>query len=121
MQDKKKHELRQLRRWRIRKKFAGTKERPRMSVTFTNENIYVQDIDDAAGATIAATSTVAKSTPDREKLKANVTSAKRVGTLAAEAARSKGITQIVFDRTGARYHGKVKALADAAREAGLKF
>ena len=121
MQDKKKHELRQLRHWRIRKKVAGTKERPRMSVTFTNENIYVQFIDDVARTTVASASTVSKSVPDREKLKANVTSAKRLGTLAAEAAKSKGITEIVFDRTGARYHGKVKALADAAREAGLKF
>ena len=92
-----------------------------MSVCFTNENIYVQFIDDAAGKTLAATSTVSKSVPDREKLKANVGSAKRLGALAAEAAKSKGISEIVFDRSGARFHGKVKALADAAREAGLKF
>jgi len=116
---KAKHE--QLRRWRIRKKVVGTKDRPRMSVRFTNENIYVQFIDDAAGMTLASASTVAKSVPDRDKLSANVVSAKKLGALAAEAARSKGITQIVFDRNGARYHGKVKALADAAREAGLKF
>ena len=121
MQDKTKKRLRQLRRWRIRKKVAGTKQRPRMSVCFTNENIYVQFIDDAAGATLASASTVAKGIPDREKLKANVGSAKRLGTVAAEAAKSKGITGVVFDRSGARYHGKVKALADAAREAGLKF
>ena len=121
MQDKVKTKLRQLRRYRIRKKVSGTKQRPRMSVCFTNENIYVQFIDDAAGATIASASTVSKAVPDREKLKANVGSAKRVGTLAAEVAKSKGITQIVFDRSGSRYHGKVKALADAAREAGLQF
>ncbi|SRR5258707_11437582 len=116
---KQKHE--QLRRWRIRKKVSGTKARPRMSVRFTGENIYVQFIDDAARITLASASTVAKSISDRDKLAANVASAKRIGTAAAEAARSKGIKQIVFDRNGARYHGKVKALADAAREAGLQF
>ena len=121
MQTKKKQKLQQLRHWRIRKKMVGTKERPRMSVRFTNENIYVQFIDDSAGVTVASASTLAKSISDRDQLKANVTSAKRVGALAAEAARSRGIKQIVFDRSGARFHGKVKALADAAREAGLEF
>ena len=111
----------QLRRWRIRKKVTGTKERPRMSVRFTGENIYVQFIDDSARVTLASASTVAKSVPDREKLSANVVSAKRLGVLAAEAAQSKGIKEVVFDRSGARYHGKVKALADAARQAGLQF
>jgi large subunit ribosomal protein L18 len=119
MQEQKKKKLRQLRKWRIRKKVAGTKQRPRMSVCFTNENIYVQFIDDAARVTVASASTRAKS--DGARLKANVNSAKKIGTLAAEAAKGKGITEIVFDRNGARYHGKVKALADAAREAGLKF
>lgn len=119
MQEQKKKELRQLRKWRIRKKVAGTKQRPRMSVCFTNENIYVQFIDDVARVTVASTSTRAKS--DGAKLRANVNSAKKIGTQAAEAAKSKGISEIVFDRNGARYHGKVKALADAAREAGLKF
>src|SRR5262245_59373664 len=116
---KEKHE--QLRRWRIRKKVTGTKERPRMSVRFTNENIYVQFIDDSAGATLAAASTMEKSVSDRNKLAANVASAKRVGTLAAEAAKNKGISKVVFDRSGAKFHGKVKALADAAREGGLQF
>ena len=116
---KEKHE--QLRRWRIRKKVTGTKERPRMSVRFTGENIYVQFIDDAAGVTVASTSTVAKAVADRDNLSANVAGAKRIGALAAEAAKTKGIKQIVFDRSGAKYHGKVKALADAAREAGLQF
>ena len=92
-----------------------------MSVRFTNENIYVQFIDDSAGVTLAATSTVAKAMQDRDKLSANVASAKRIGALAAEAAKSKGIKQIVFDRSGAKYHGKVKALAEAAREGGLQF
>jgi large subunit ribosomal protein L18 len=124
MQEQKKQQLRQLRRWRIRKKVRGNKERPRMSVCFTNENIYVQFIDDSAGVTVASASTVAKSADKKSaarKSGANVATAKKIGAQAAEAARSKGINEIVFDRSGARYHGKVKALADAAREAGLKF
>ena len=90
-----------------------------MSVCFTNKNIHVQFIDDVARVTLAAVSTVSKAAPD--KLAANVTSAKTVGTLAAKNALDKGIKQVVFDRGSARYHGKVKALADAAREAGLQF
>ena len=121
MQIQTKQKLAQLRHWRIRKKVQGTKERPRMSVRFTNENIYVQFIDDSAGVTLASASTMHKAITDRDKLSANVAGAKRVGALAAEAARSKGIEAVVFDRSGAKYHGKVKALADAAREAGLKF
>ena len=107
----------QLRRWRIRKKVSGTPERPRMSVCFTNQNIYVQFIDDTKGATLAAASTRAEKKPS----KANVATAKQLGAVAAQAARGKGISEVVFDRSGAKYHGKVKALADAAREAGLKF
>jgi large subunit ribosomal protein L18 len=118
---KSKQRLAQLRHWRVRKKISGTKERPRMSVFFSNENIHVQFIDDAAGKTIAAASTLSKATPDREKLGANAVSAKLIGTLAAKLAIDKGIKAVVFDRGGARYHGKVKALADAAREAGLQF
>lgn len=118
---KSKQQLAQLRHWRVRKKLSGTKERPRMSVFFSNENIHVQFIDDIAGKTLAAASTLSKTTPDREKMGANVTSAKTIGTLAAKTAMDKGIKQVVFDRGGARYHGKVKALADAAREAGLQF
>jgi len=121
MRTQKKHKLKQLRHWRIRKKVIGTKDRPRMTVCFSNENIHVQFIDDAAGVTLAATSTTSKSTPDRDKLAANVSSAKIIGKLAAEAALAKGIKEVVFDRGGTRYHGKIKALADAAREAGLKF
>ena len=105
----------------MRRKIVGTTARPRMSVRFTNENIYVQFVDDLAGVTLAATSTRSKAIAERDKLAANVGSAKRVGALAAEVARSKGIESVVFDRSGARYHGKVKALADAAREGGLKF
>ena len=118
MRIEKKQKLAQHRRWRVRKKVTGTNERPRMSVTFTNKNIHVQFIDDVKGATLVATSTIGKSAPDAS---ANVTGAKTVGALAAKIAIDKGIKQVVFDRSGARYHGKVKALADAAREAGLQF
>jgi large subunit ribosomal protein L18 len=121
MRTEQKHKLGQKRHWRVRQKISGTKERPRMSVCFTNQNIHVQFIDDQAGVTLAAAATTSKSTPDREKLAANAASAKTLGTLAAQAALGKGIKEVVFDRGSARYHGKVKALADAAREAGLKF
>jgi large subunit ribosomal protein L18 len=142
MRTEKKHQLAKLRHWRVRKKVCGTRERPRMSVRFTNEHIYVQFIDDSAGVTLASASTRAKATPDREKLAANVASAKVVGKLAAESALAKGIKAVVFDRGSARYHwskgkeakgkeakgqeagpalGKLAALADAARQAGLQF
>lgn len=134
MRTEKKHQLKQLRHWRIRKKVGGTPQRPRMSVCFTNTNIYVQFIDDAAGRTLAAVSTMVKGMP--EKLGANVNSAKVIGKLAAETAIAKGIKEVVFDRGGMRYHwsenkgkdgkpvktlGKLATLAEAAREAGLKF
>src|SRR5256886_17577584 len=110
MRTEQKHKLAQLRHWRIRHKVRGTSERPRMSVCFTNKNIHVQFVDDTAGVTLVAASTTSKSVPDRDKLKANAASAKTLGTVAAQAAQSKGIKQVVFDRGGARYHGKVKAL-----------
>jgi large subunit ribosomal protein L18 len=119
MRTEQKHRLAKLRHWRIRKKVRGTSGRPRMSVCFTNKNIHVQFIDDIAGKTLVAASTTSKSAPD--KLAANAASAKKNGALAAQAAIGKGIKAVVFDRGGARYHGKVKALADAAREAGLQF
>jgi large subunit ribosomal protein L18 len=118
MRTEKKHQLQQLRRWRIRKKVVGTKTRPRMAVCFSSENIHVQFIDDEAGQTLAAASTVSKATKD---LAANVDGARKIGVLAAKNAMDKGIKQVVFDRGGKRFHGKVKALADAAREAGLQF
>lgn|SRR5579859_6427633 len=121
MRIEQKQKLSLRRRWRIRKKVSGTKDRPRMSVCFTNQNIHVQFIDDVAGVTLAAASTTSKATPAREKLAANAASAKTLGGIAAQAALGKGIKEVVFDRGGARYHGKVKALAEAAREAGLKF
>ena len=92
-----------------------------MSVCFTNKNIHIQFVDDVARVTLASASTTSKATPDKEKLAANAASAKTLGTLAAQTALGKGIKQVIFDRGGARYHGKIKALADAAREAGLQF
>jgi large subunit ribosomal protein L18 len=121
MRTDKKQKLARLRHFRVRNKLSGTRERPRMSVFFSNQNIYVQFIDDTAGVTVASASSMHKSAPDRDKLAANATSAKTIGTLAAEAAKGKGISRVVFDRGAARYHGKVKALADAARAAGLQF
>lgn len=136
MRTEKKLRLAQLRHWRVRKKVSGTKQRPRMSVCFTNENIHVQFIDDHAGVTLAAVSTASKAAPDRDKLAANVASASVVGRLAAETALARGIKAVVFDRGNARYHrsenkgkdgkpvlalGKLATLAEAARAAGLKF
>ena len=123
MRTEKKHQLKQLRQWRIRNKVSGTKERPRMSVCFTNENIHVQFIDDQAGVTLAAASTTGKAAPDRDKLAANVASAKVIGKLAAEAALAKGIKTVVFDRGGARYHQKLaqgqgRQAGAGARQAG---
>src|ERR1700690_606020 len=104
MRTEKKQKLAQLRRWRVRRKVCGTKERPRMSVCFTNKNIHVQFIDDAAGVTLAAVSTTSKAAPDRGQLAANVAGAKLIGKLAAETALAKGIKAVVFDRSDARYH-----------------
>lgn len=121
MRIQKKHKLAVKRRWRIRQKVNGTNSRPRMSVCITQKNIHIQFIDDVAGVTLAAASTTSKGAPDRDKLAANMASAKTLGAYAAQVALGKGIQQVVFDRGGARYHGKVKVLAEAAREAGLKF
>jgi large subunit ribosomal protein L18 len=120
MRPDKKQRLATRRHWRVRKKVSGTRQCPRMSVCFSNQHIVVQFIDDVARVTLASTSTLGKAHAEA-KLAANVNSAKKIGVLAAEAAKSKGITKVVFDRGAARYHGKVKALADAARESGLKF
>jgi large subunit ribosomal protein L18 len=111
-------ELRERRHLRLRQKVRGTTARPRMAVCFTGLHIYVQFIDDVAGKTMAAASTNAG---DGKGVKANMDGAKKIGVLAAQAAKAKKITEVVFDRGGFQYHGRVKALADAAREAGLKF
>ena len=111
-------ESRERRHLRLRQKLSGTAQRPRMSVCFTDKHIYVQFIDDLGGRTLASMSTVA---PEAKGTKSNLEGAKKIGALAAQKAKEKGITEVVFDRGGFKYHGRVKALADAAREAGLKF
>ena len=121
MRPEQKRKLLQRRRWRIRKNLNGTAECPRMSVKFTNKNCYVQFIDDEKGVTLAAVSSMHKDAPNKDNLKANVASAEELGKEAASRAKAAGIESVVFDRSGARYHGKVKALADAAREGGLNF
>ena len=100
----------------IRNKISGTSERPRLSVFRSNKAIYAQLIDDTTGVTLAAASSI-----KLDDAKANVETAGRVGKEIAEKALSKGISQIVFDRSGYLYHGKVKSLAEGAREGGLKF
>jgi large subunit ribosomal protein L18 len=120
MRPEKKNELAQKKRWRVRKKVIGTAERPRMSVKFSGQHVYVQFIDDGLGRTLAAVSTRDKNANIPVK-GANVAAAIEVGKKAASAAQQAKIETVVFDRGTARYHGKVKALADAAREAGLKF
>jgi large subunit ribosomal protein L18 len=136
MRTDKKIKLEKRRHWRVRRKVTGTKDRPRMSVAFTNQHIYVQFIDDTAGVTLAAATTRGKAGEGKDRLAANVAGAKLLGRQAAETALAKGIKQVVFDRGGARYHwskskgkdgkpvtvsGKLATLAGAAREAGLKF
>ena len=121
MRIQKKLDLAGRRHWRVRSKVIGTGERPRMSVCFTNQHIHVQFIDDAKGLTLAAACTTGDILPAGHKMGANVATAKLVGEIAAKAAKGKGIAAVVFDRGSARYHGKVKALADAARDGGLIF
>jgi large subunit ribosomal protein L18 len=105
---------------RIRVKVKGTAERPRLAVNFSGNHIRAQVIDDVAGKTLASAFTTEKSLLD-SKLRPNVAGAEKIGKLVGERAKAKNITQVVFDRGGFTYHGKVKALADAARESGLKF
>ena len=102
---------------RIRKKVSGTSERPRLAIHFSNKNVYAQVIDDTKGATLASASTHVEGVGAG----ANVASAVAVGKLIAERAKAANVSAVVFDRGGHIYHGKVKALADAAREAGLQF
>ena len=106
---------------RIRKKIAGTPERPRLSVFFSGKHVYAQIIEDAAGHTLAAANTTEADFRKEKTTRANIPTAEKVGTLVAERAKAKGIARVVFDRGGAQYHGKVKALADAARAGGLDF
>ena len=108
---------RERRHQRLRKRVTGTQERPRFNVFRSSANIYVQIIDDAAGHTLASASTKESQVAGGTKTE----QARRVGELAATRAREKGITKVVFDRGGFLYHGRVKAVADGARAAGLEF
>tara|TARA_R110000850_G_scaffold258835_6_gene385576 strand:- start:99 stop:455 length:357 start_codon:yes stop_codon:yes gene_type:complete len=105
-------------RRRIRKKISGTADRPRLAVHFSNQNVYAQLIDDEAGRTLAAASTLDKGLGINGS---NSDAAAKVGEAVAKKAKEAKIGGVVFDRGGFKFHGKVKALADAAREAGLKF
>ena len=106
---------------KLRNRISGTSERPRLAVYRSNNNIYAQVIDDLKGITIVAASTVEKTIKDSLEKTNDVAAAVAVGKAVAEKALDKGVDTVVFDRGGYIYHGKVKALADAAREAGLKF
>ena len=113
-----KNAMRQKRHIRVRGKISGTPECPRLNVFRSNANIYAQIIDDVNGVTLASANTLEK---DFEGATGNAEAAKKVGAILAERANAKGIEQVVFDRGGYIFHGRVAALAEGAREAGLKF
>ena len=115
-----KNETRKRRKVRIRKKISGTPERPRLVVYRSNLHIYAQIVDDATGTTLAAASTLALS-KSGENVGCNKAGADRVGREIARLAQEKSITKVVFDRNGYLYHGRIKAVADGAREGGLEF
>jgi large subunit ribosomal protein L18 len=106
---------------RLRNRLSGSAERPRLNVYRSLNHIYAQVIDDVSGTTIAAASTVQGQKKDSKRTGGNVASAKEIGKLIAERTQEKGVKKVVFDRGGYLYHGRIKALADAAREAGLEF
>ena len=112
--------LLQKRRWRIRKKVNGTAARPRLCVRFTSKHVYAQAINDDTGTTLVFLGSL-DAELRKQKLKANLASAKILGVAFAAKAKAAGIASVVFDRSGAPYHGKVKVFADAAREGGLQF
>ena len=117
----KSQQARRRRHRRIRRRVVGTSERPRLNVFRSHKHIYAQVIDDSIGHTLAAASTVDVELQGKLDDKTKVEQAKEVGKLVAERAVEAGIKEVVFDRGGYKYHGRVEALADAAREAGLKF
>jgi large subunit ribosomal protein L18 len=112
---------RKLRHIRLRKKVAGTPERPRLAIHFSGQHITAQVIDDLAGATLASVNTTEEAFRKDASSRANVATAIKVGKLIAERGLANKVDKVVFDRGGFHYHGKVKALADAAREGGLQF
>jgi len=109
------------RKARIRKKISGTSERPRLTVYKSLKHMYAQVVDDVAGRTLVAVSTGSKALKGEVKEDDKTAAAKKVGQAVARAALEKGISQVVFDRNGFDYHGRIAAVAQAAREAGLKF
>ena len=111
----------QRRRYHVRKKVSGTRERPRLSVFRSNRHIYAQIVDDAGGATLVATSTLAKDLREQVTQAGNQQAADAVGEALAKKALDVGIKCVCFDRNRYKYHGRVKSLADAARKAGLAF
>ena len=113
--------LRTRRAFRVRKRTRGTTERPRLTVFRSHQNIYAQVIDDTSGRTLAAASTVDKDRRDDVKYGGNKTAAQTVGKAIAERAKAAGVTKVCFDRGPSQYHGRVAALANAAREGGLEF
>lgn len=121
MQKERIYQARERRNWRARKKVFGTPERPRLVVFRSSRHIYAQIVDDLAGVTLASSSSVAKAMRDSVKYGGNKDAAKTVGTSIAKQAMDIGIKAICFDRNGYKYHGRIKALADGAREAGLAF
>jgi large subunit ribosomal protein L18 len=123
MADKNKIKQAQLerRRWSIRKNLAGSPERPRLSVFRSDKHIYAQVIDDHDGKTLASASSTQKEVRGDLRNGGNIAAAKLVGKAIADHAKAAGVTMVAFDRGGRKYHGRIKALADAAREAGLKF
>ena len=118
---KSRQEVRVKKHMRIRNRFSGTPERPRLAVFRSNNHMYAQIIDDTVGHTLVAASTVEKDVWSELEKTNNVDAASYLGTVIAKRAIEKGIDTVVFDRGGYLYHGKVAALAEAAREAGLKF
>ncbi|MEB3103462.1 50S ribosomal protein L18 [Ferviditalea candida] len=116
-----KNKARLKRHLRVRKKIQGTSERPRLSIFRSAKHMYAQIIDDSKGITLIAASSQDKELKDQISNGGNVESARKVGELLAKRAKEKGIDKVVFDRGGYLYHGRVQALADAAREAGLDF
>ena len=116
-----KHKRQLRRRHHVRRSITGTAERPRLTVFRSSKNIYVQLIDDLKGVTLAAASTQVGDVKSAVPYGGNINAAKAVGKRIAEIAKEKGIAKVAFDRGHYRYHGRVKALADAAREGGLQF
>jgi large subunit ribosomal protein L18 len=109
------------RKARVRRKVQGTAERPRLTVFRSLNNMYAQVVDDISGATLAAASSQSAEIREQEGRKGNIATDQKVGAAIALACQAKGLTKVVFDRNGYLYHGRVKALAEAAREAGLQF